>query len=137
MLIDEAGLVRELVAEAAARKMASVFLAETETLEETLLGDPVADDEVTSQEEVPDIDDENSTHTGQKPPEDGLCRNCRQRRKLNRHRLCYPCWVEDEIYLNEKAQGREWKAGDPHPGWCHCVGLGEHQSPDGSSRGFN
>lgn len=82
-------------------------------------------------------EDPRPTHGGAKPPEDGLCRNCRQRRRLNRFKLCYPCWVEAEIIDREKREGREWKAGDPHPSWCHCEGLGEHQNGDGSARGFN
>lgn len=74
---------------------------------------------------------------GAKPPEDGLCRNCRQRRHLNRFKLCYPCWVEAEIIDREKREGRQWKPGDPHPAWCHCEGLGEHKNPDNTARGFN
>lgn len=74
---------------------------------------------------------------GAKPPEDGLCRNCRQRRKLNRFKLCYPCWVESEISDREKREGRAWKPGDKHPDWCHCEGLGEHKNGDGTARGFN
>lgn len=73
------------------------------------------------------------THGGAKPPEDGLCRNCRQRRRLNRFKLCYPCWVEAEIVDGEKKRGREWKPGDTHPEWCHCEGLGEHKVRDGGA----
>ena len=74
------------------------------------------------------------TTGGAKPPEDGLCRNCRQRRRLNRFKLCYPCWVEAEIADREKREGREWKPGDPHPAWCKCEGLGEHRLPGGADR---
>lgn len=72
-----------------------------------------------------------------KPPDDGLCRRCKQRRKLNRHKLCYPCFVESEIIDREKLEGKEWIPGDPHPSWCCCEGLGEHQERDGTSRWFN
>jgi hypothetical protein len=74
---------------------------------------------------------------GAKPPEDGLCRSCKRRLPLNRHRLCYKCWVEAEIMDREKREGRDWKPGDPHPAWCGCEGLGEHKSGDGTARGFN
>ncbi len=30
---------------------------------------------------------------GAKPPEDGLCRECKRRRRLNRLKLCYPCFA--------------------------------------------
>jgi hypothetical protein len=87
--------------------------------------------------ETPEDADPRPIHGGAKPPEDGLCRNCKMRRRLNRFKLCYPCWVEAEIIDREKREGREWKPGDPHPEWCHCEGLGEHKSASGASRGNN
>lgn len=76
-------------------------------------------------------------HGATKPPEDGLCRNCRQRKPLNRLKLCYPCWVELCLKDEAKKRGGEWKSGDPHPAWCSCEGLGEHKNGDGTARGFN
>ena len=112
-------------------------MSDTETIEAPTA--PAAPEEAPSDEkdEKADIDKENELGTGKPPPEDGLCRNCRNRRKLNRHKLCYPCWVGDEIEQREKKEGREWKPGDPHPAWCGCEGLGEHKNRDGSSRGNN
>ncbi len=112
-------------------------MSETETIDAPTT-EKIAD-EVKAIEEAtaPDVDKENTLDTGKPPPEDGLCRNCKARRKLNRHKLCYPCWVEDEIVTREKKEGREWKPGEPHPAWCGCEGLGEHKNRDGSSRGNN
>ena len=74
---------------------------------------------------------------GTKPPEDGLCRECKRRRPLNRLKLCYPCFVELVIIDEAKKRGYEWKTGNPHPDWCACEGLGEHRKPDGTYRGAN
>ncbi len=82
-------------------------------------------------------DEKDETTGASKPPHDGLCRNCRKRVPLNRFKLCYACWVESEITDREKKEGREWKAGDAHPDWCHCEGLGEHRLTDGSDRRAN
>lgn len=115
-------------------------LAETEVQDPSLApAAPVADPKAPEETEAERRGDmEERPHTGgAKPPEDGLCRNCRMRRRLNRFKLCYPCWVEAEITDREKKAGREWKAGDPHPAWCNCEGLGEHKNADGTARGFN
>ena len=56
-----------------------------------------------------------------KPPSRGLCRRCGQNKPINRLMLCYPCWVKSEL---EKSG---WREGLPHPDWCHCEGLKDHQ----------
>ena len=56
-----------------------------------------------------------------KPPCRGLCRRCGQNKPVNRLMLCYPCWVKTEL---EKSG---WREGMPHPGWCQCEGLTDHQ----------
>ena len=56
-----------------------------------------------------------------KPPTGGMCRRCGQNKPINRLMLCYPCWVKSEL---EKSG---WKEGMPHPDWCHCEGVKDHQ----------
>jgi hypothetical protein len=56
-----------------------------------------------------------------RPPKDGPCRRCGLDKPLNRLMLCYPCWVKTEL---EKTG---WREGMPHPGWCHCEGVKDHQ----------
>lgn len=63
---------------------------------------------------------EDAERRARKPPEEGPCKHCGQRARLNRLKLCYPCWVLLEIMDKEKAAGREWIPGDPHPAWCRC-----------------
>lgn len=109
---------------------------------ETAVEGPIVAPADPTLKELPPEDKEDSadarpTTGGAKPPEDGLCRNCKRRVRLNRFKLCYPCWVEAEIIDREKKEGREWKPGDKHPAWCHCEGLGEHKSGGGASRGNN
>jgi hypothetical protein len=55
------------------------------------------------------------------PPSRGLCRRCGENKPINRLMLCYPCWVKDEL---EKSG---WKDGQPHPDWCACEGIKDHQ----------
>jgi hypothetical protein len=87
-------------------------------------------------DEAKDDAEPKDAHGGSKPPDDGLCRECRQPRKLNRLRLCYPCFVELVIMDEAKKRGHEWKSGDKHPDWCSCEGLGEHPERDhGAWRG--
>ena len=57
-----------------------------------------------------------------KPPSNGLCRRCGRNKPINRLMLCYPCWVKTE--LEDKAG---WREGMPHPDWCQCEGLKDHQ----------
>lgn len=84
-------------------------------------------------EEDAEPKDENG---GSKPPEDGLCRECKRRRHLNRLKLCYPCFVDLVIMDETKKRGIEWKSGDKHPDFCACEGLGEHPGRDhGAWRG--
>jgi len=56
-----------------------------------------------------------------KPPSDGLCRRCGQNKPINRLMLCYPCWVKTEL------ENSGWREGMPHPDWCRCEGVKEHQ----------
>lgn len=73
---------------------------------------------------------------GAKPPEDGPCRECKRLRRLNRLRLCYPCFVELVLMEEAEKRGFKWKPGDQHPDWCSCEGLGEHAGRDrGAWRG--
>ena len=66
-----------------------------------------------------------------KPPSDGKCKVCQEVKPLNRHHICYACWVSDNL----RRDG--WKDGQPHPESCHCEGLGQHQNKDGSDKGSN
>jgi hypothetical protein len=56
-----------------------------------------------------------------RPPKQGPCKRCGQDKPLNRLMLCYPCWVKTEL---EKSG---WREGMPHPDWCHCEGIKDHQ----------
>ena len=56
-----------------------------------------------------------------RPPKEGPCRRCGQDKPLNRLMLCYSCWVKTEL---EKTG---WREGMPHPDWCHCEGVKDHQ----------
>lgn len=87
-------------------------------------------------DEAKDAAEPKDAHGGSKPPEDGPCRECKRLRRLNRLRLCYPCFVELNLADDMKKRGLEWKAGDKHPSWCDCEGLGEHAERDnGAWRG--
>ena len=66
------------------------------------------------------------------PPRNGICRRCGKNRPINRLMLCYHCWVKTNL---EDKNG--WREGIPHPADCGCIGLGEHASRDGTSRGLN
>jgi hypothetical protein len=73
---------------------------------------------------------------GAEPPKEGGCRECKRIRRLNRLRLCYPCFAELVLMDEAKKRGVEWKPGDKHPDWCGCEGLGEHPERDrGAWRG--
>ena len=56
-----------------------------------------------------------------KPPENNKCKICGQYKPLNRLKLCYECWVLEEL----KKDG--WSGG-PHPNSCGCTGLGGHEA---------
>lgn len=87
-------------------------------------------------EEAKDDADPKDANGGVKPPEDGPCRECKRMRRLNRLRLCYPCYVDLNLADQMKQRGQEWKPGDKHPDWCDCEGLGEHTERDrGAWRG--
>ena len=80
-----------------------------------------------------DVDKENQQpSTGRRKPGEGQCKRCGEIRQVNRHKLCYRCWVITEL---EKSG---WREGQPHPDWCKCEGLGEHTQGDGKTpRGLN
>ena len=124
----------KLAAEIAVRRLVSgtLRMAETETIEK-----PAEKTEEPKEKEKPDLDKENSRDIGQKPPESGKCKICGFERALNQHRVCYPCYVSENLKDHFKKMGKEWNVGDPHPAWCDCEGLGEHKNPDGSFRGNN
>lgn len=116
-------------------------VAETETAEPVVA--PAAPAEEKPLEERTALDDardaaepKDELTGGAKPPEDGLCRECKRRRRLNRLKLCYPCFAELVLAEEAKKRGHAWKPGDRHPDWCACEGLGEHPERDrGAWRG--
>lgn len=119
---------------------AAVMIAlETEVADPVVApaAEPGTKDKPSALDEAKDAADPKDAHGGAKPPEDGLCRECKRRRKLNRLRLCYPCFAELVLAEEAKKRGVAWKPGDKHPDWCGCEGLGEHTNGDGSARGFN
>lgn len=59
-----------------------------------------------------------------KPPKEGTCRRCGQKKPVNRLMLCYPCWVKTVL---EEKYG--WKEGLPHPSECDCEIPGTHPRP--------
>lgn len=119
-------------------------VAETETAEPAApTAAPAAEPEAKPAEERTALDDardaadpKDELTGGAKPPEDGLCRECKRRRRLNRLKLCYPCFAELVLAEECKKRGVEWKPGDKHPDFCGCEGLGEHPERDrGAWRG--
>lgn len=58
--------------------------------------------------------------SGTKPPSDGKCKRCGEKKPINRLKLCYKCWVELQL------ESSGWKSGEPHPDWCQCEGLDAH-----------
>jgi len=110
-----------------------MIMNETETIEKTEAPAPA---EAPAQQ-VPDKDKENDRDTGAAPPKRGICRRCGLDKPINRLMLCYRCFVITNLEDDAKRRGESWHENDPHPDNCGCVGLGEHKSKDGSSRGFN
>ncbi len=93
-------------------------------------------EEKSALDEAKDDAEPKDANGGSKPPEEGPCRECKRRRRLNRLKLCYPCYVDLNIADGMKKRGQEWKTGDKHPAWCDCEGLGEHPERDnGAWRG--
>lgn len=120
--------------------MTTEMEAETETPvvpTEAPVAPPAEKTKKSALEEAYEDAEPKDAHGGSKPPEDGLCRECKRRRRLNRLRLCYPCFVELVLMEEAEKRGFKWKPGDKHPDWCSCEGLGEHRSPGGSSAGSN
>lgn len=117
------------------------ILSETETLPEAPPAEAPTKEEKPEEkksalDEAREDAEPKDAHGGSKSPEDGLCRECRQRRKLNRLKLCYACFAILILMEECKKRGFEWKPGDKHPDWCSCEGLGEHSNRDhGSWRG--
>ncbi len=112
------------------------IFSETETVEAPSTTEaPAKEKEVEDKED--DADPKDDTTGGSKPPANGKCKICGRERALNRKFVCYVCHVESNLTELEKKMGREWKAGDPHPDYCDCEGLGEHKNRDGSYRGSN
>jgi hypothetical protein len=111
--------------------------AETKTAEPEAPATPAAEpkpaEEKTALDEAKDMADERSSTGGAEPPKEGHCRECKRLRKLNRLRLCYPCFVELVLMDEAKKRGYQWKPGDKHPDWCSCEGLGEHPERDGGA----
>ncbi len=99
---------------------------------------PAADPAVekSALDDAKDAAEPKDANGGSKPPADGTCRECKRLRRLNRLKLCYPCFVELVLMDEAKKRGHQWKPGDKHPDWCSCEGLGEHQERDnGAWRG--
>lgn len=81
-------------------------------------------------DEAKEMAEDRPSTGGAEPPKEGACRECKRLRRLNRLKLCYPCFVELVIMDEAKKRGHEWKPGDKHPSWCDCEGLGEHPDRD-------
>ena len=90
-------------------------------------------EKLTPLDEAKDDADPKDENGGVKPPDDGLCRECKRLRKLNRLKLCYPCFAELVLAEEAKKRGHQWKPGDKHPDFCSCEGLGEHPERDHGS----
>lgn len=119
-------------------------LAETETLPTAEPGvdapaAPPAEkplEERTALDDAKDEAEDRPSTGGAEPPKEGPCRECKRLRRLNRLKLCYPCFVELVLMDEAKKRGHEWKPGDKHPAYCSCEGLGEHPERDrGAWRG--
>lgn len=103
---------------------------------ETPAADPGTKDAPSALNDAKDAAEERPDCGGAKPPTDGTCRECKRVRRLNRLRLCYPCFVELVLMDEAKKRGIEWKPGEKHPDFCSCEGLGEHPDRDrGAWRG--
>ena len=114
-------------------------LNETETVEAPAVDAPAEAPakELPPEDKEDGTDKKDETTGGSKPPENERCKICGRERPCNRRHVCYVCHVEANLVECEKLRGREWKAGDPHPDYCDCEGLGEHRNPDGTDRGAN
>jgi len=129
-----------LISDRAAAMRLAFILSETETVETPATVEaPPAEapvEEKSALDDAKDQAEDRPSTGGAKPPEDGLCRECKRRRRLNRLRLCYPCFAELVLAEEAEKRGFKWKPGDKHPDWCGCEGLGEHPERDrGAWRG--
>lgn len=55
------------------------------------------------------------------PPSGGVCQACKEPKPINRLKLCYECWLMDQLH---KQSGGQWLPGDPHLATCKCDGPG-------------
>ena len=93
-------------------------------------------EEKSALDEAKEMAEDRPSTGGAEPPKQGHCRECGRLRKLNRLKLCYPCWAILVLAEECKRRGIEWKPGDKHPDYCGCEGLGEHPERDhGAWRG--
>lgn len=123
----DAGRHEEFVMEAPVKE--PVIEAPAEPAEKPLEEKSALDDAKDQAEDRPDTG-------GAPPPKEGHCRECKRVRRLNRLKLCYPCFVELVLMDEAKKRGHAWKSGDKHPDFCACEGLGEHPERDkGAWRG--
>jgi hypothetical protein len=94
---------------------------ETKTLTEEEFAVLTGDQQAPAAPPAEETDPEKLKKIARKPPKEGPCKRCGQDRPLNRLMLCYSCWVKTEL---EKTG---WREGMPHPDWCHCEGIKDHQ----------
>jgi hypothetical protein len=96
-------------------------MMETETLTKEEFAVLTEDQQAPAAPPAEETDPEKLKKIARKPPKEGPCKRCGQDRPLNRLMLCYPCWVKTEL---EKTG---WREGMPHPDWCRCEGIKDHQ----------
>lgn len=90
-------------------------MIDTETLPaEEVVEKPLA-------EEVEEETAEELKKRSRKPPNEGKCKICDQFKPLNRHKICYACYVKENLR-------KDGWAGGPHPDSCGCTGLGGHET---------
>lgn len=122
------------------RAIPARFVSETKTAEPESPAapatEPPPEEKKSAPEEAEEMAEDRPSTGGAKPPEEGRCRECNLWRRLNRLKLCYPCWAILWLKDECKKRGFEWNVGDPHPDFCGCEGLGEHPERDnGAWRG--
>ena len=105
-------------------------MAEVETKERLNSGDLIQINGRTYDEDGKETP-ESVKKRSRKPPSEGKCVVCGLLKPLNRHKICYACFVKENL----RRDG--WKDGQPHPDTCGCEGLGQHKNKDGTDRGGN
>jgi len=68
----------------------------------------------------PKITEHSTSEPGTKPPGDGKCRVCKRSIKVNSKRVCYECFVKQNL------RDAGWTRNDVHPWWCECVLMVPH-----------